>query len=183
MTATTELTELTGDYVLEPARTRIGFVARHTMATRVPGHFETFEGHAHLDGDDPAKSTVAITIQAASIQTHNPRRDPALRDKFLDAPHHPTITFTSTAVDQVDETTFSLTGDLTIRGTTRPVTIPLTLTTAGDDRLGLTGTVTINRRDWGAHWSAAGFLVSRQVLVDLAVTAVRVPVPGYGSRR
>jgi polyisoprenoid-binding protein YceI len=169
----TTTTNLTGDYVLDAATTRIAFTARHTMATRVPGHFETFEGHAHLDAGDPSRSTVHLTIQAASIQTHNPRRDQALRDKFLDAPNHPTITFVSTRVDQVDEAGFSVTGDLTIRGTTNPVTIDVTLIDADNDRLRFTGTVTINRRDWGAHWSAAGFLVSKQVRLELDVTTVR----------
>jgi polyisoprenoid-binding protein YceI len=174
MTSTTKLTELTGDYVLDPALTRVGFVARHTMATKVPGHFETFEGHAHLDGDDPSKSTAHLTIHAASIQTHNPRRDRALRDKFLDAPtHHPLITFTSTKIDQVTETTFAVTGDLTIRGTTKAITIDFALTNTGPGGLTFEGNVPINRRDWGAHWSAAGFLVSKQVLVQLAVTAIR----------
>ncbi len=169
-----KLTELTGDYVLDAAHTRIGFVARHTMATKVPGHFEAFEARAHLDGDDPSKSTAELTVQAASIQTHNRRRDQALRDKFLDAANHPTITFTSTRVDQVDETTFTLTGNLTIRGTTKPITIELTLT-AADDRLTFIGTVPINRRDWDANWSAAGFLVSNQVRLELEVTAIRHP--------
>jgi polyisoprenoid-binding protein YceI len=173
MTSATELSELTGDYVLDAAETRIGFVARHTMATKVPGRFESFEGRARLDGDDPSRSTVAVTVQTASIQTGNPRRDPALRDKFLDATNHPTISFTSTKVDRADEATFALTGNLTIRGTTRPVTIDLTLTEVGNDRLTFTGAVPINRRDWGVHWSAAGFLVSKLVILDFAVTAVR----------
>lgn len=173
MTATTNLTELTGDYVLDPASTRIAFIARHTLATKVPGHFETFEGHAHLDGDDPSKSAVRLTIRAATIQTHNPRRDQALRDKFLDATNHPTITFTSTRVDQTDETTFTVTGSLTIRGTTNPIAIPFTVTDMENDRLRLTGSATINRRDWGAHWSAAGFLVSKQVQLEFVATAVR----------
>ena len=172
---TTKLTDLTGDYVLDAATTRIGFVARHTMATKVPGHFDAFDGRAHLDGDDPSKSTAELTIKAASIQTRNPRRDQALRAKFLDAANHPTITFTSTKVDQVDETTFALTGNLTIRGTTRPVTVDLTLATA--DRPTFTGTVPINRRDWGANWTAAGFLVSNEVQLELTVTAVRQPRP------
>lgn len=173
MTSTTNLSELTGDYVLDGALTRIGFVARHTMATKVPGHFESFEGHAYLNGDDPTKSIAQLTIQAASIQTRNSRRDQALRDKFLDAPNHPTITFTSTRVDQVDDTTFALEGTLTIRGTTKPITIDVTLTAADDDRLTLQGTAAINRRDWGAHWSAAGFLVSNQVQLEFSATAVR----------
>lgn len=172
---TTALTELTGDYVLDAARTRIGFVAKHTMATRVPGAFETFEGRAHLDGDDPSRSTVDVAIQAASIQTRNPRRDEALRDKFLDAVNHPTITFTSTEVERIDDATFAVTGDLTIRGTTNPVTIAFTVTAADNERLTLRGTVPINRRNWGAHWAAVGFLVTKQVLLDLDVTATRRP--------
>jgi len=171
---TTTLGELTGDYVLDTVRTRIGFVAKHTMATRVPGSFETFEGRAQLDGDDPSRSTVDVAILAASIQTRNPRRDKALRDQFLDAANHPTITFTSTEVEQVDDATFAVTGDLTIRGTTNPVTIAFTLT-ANDDRLTVRGTVPINRRDWCVHWVAAGFLVTKQVLLDLDVTATRRP--------
>ena len=169
----TSTTSLTGDYVLHAALTRIGFVARHTMATKVAGHFETFEGHAHLNGEDPSKSTAQLTIQAASIQTRSPQRDKALRDKFLDAPNHPTITFTSTTIDRIDETTFTLTGNLTIRGTTKPIAIDVTLTAADPDRLTVEGTATINRRDWGAHWPAAGFLVSKQVQLEVAATAVR----------
>ena len=74
MTTTTKLSELTGDYVLDTAHTRIGFVARHTMATRVRGQFDDFAGTAYLDGEDPSKSSVQLTIQASSIQTGNPRR-------------------------------------------------------------------------------------------------------------
>lgn len=169
----TSTTTLTGDYVLDPTRTRIGFVARHTMATRVPGRFGTFEGHAQVSGDDASKSSVDLTVQAASIDTHNPRRDKAVRDKFLDAAGHPAITFASTAVDQLDETTFAVTGDLTIRGTTRRITIPLSLTATEPDRLGFTGTVTIDRKDWGAHWSAVGFMVSKQVRLEFAVCMTR----------
>jgi polyisoprenoid-binding protein YceI len=87
--------------------------------------------------------------------------------------NHPTITFTSTKADQVDETRFALTGDLTIRSTTKPVTIEFTLIAADDDRLVFEGTLPIDRRDWGAHWAAAGFLVSRQVQLHLDVTATR----------
>ena len=172
---TTTVGELTGDYVLDAVRTRIGFVAKHTMATRVPGNFEKFEGRAHLDGNDPSRSTVGVAIEAASIQTRNPGRDKALRDKFLDAVNHPTMTFASTEVEQVDHATFAVTGDLTIRGTTNPVTIAFTVTAADHDRVTLRGTVPINRRDWGVHWAAAGFLVTKQVLLDLDVTATRRP--------
>ena len=77
MITTTRLSELTGDYVLDTAHTRIGFIARHTMATKVPGQFGEFEGSAHLDGDDPSKSSAQLTIHAKSIQTRNQQRDEA----------------------------------------------------------------------------------------------------------
>jgi polyisoprenoid-binding protein YceI len=72
-------------------------------------------------------------------------------------------------VDRVDGTTFAVTGDLGIRGTTRRITIPLRLTATEPDRLGFTGTATIDRTDWGAHWSAVGFMVSKEVQLELAV--------------
>jgi polyisoprenoid-binding protein YceI len=179
MTTTTKLSELTGDYVLDTAHTRIGFVARHTMATKVRGQFDEFEGSAHLDGDDPSKSSAELTIQAKSIQTRNQQRDDQLRSNFLDISHLPTITFTSTNVEQVDETAYKVTGDLTIRGVTRPVTVDFELTGAQNDpwgnfRVGFEGSVTINRKDWGVNWNAAtGVLVSEKVKLEFDVAANR----------
>lgn len=182
MTTTTALGELTGDYILDPAGTRIGFAARQAIFTTVRGQFTEFAGRTHLDGDDPSKSSARLTIRAASIQTSSSRRDDHLRKAFLDAPDHPAITFTSTRVEQVSETTFRLTGDLTLRGTTKPVTVDFKLTGAGYDqqgafRAGFQGAMTINRRDWGVSWSAllegGGALVSNKVTLGFASVAVR----------
>src|SRR5215831_5086910 len=179
MTTMTKLSELTGDYILDTAYTRIGFVARHTMATKVRGQFGEFEGSAHLDGGDPPKSSAELTIQAKSIQTRNQQRDQALRSKFLDMDNQPAITFTSTGVEQVDETNFKVTGDLTIRGVTKPVTVDFELTGAENDpwgnfRVGFEGSVTINRKDWGVNWNAAtGVLVSEKVTLEFDVAAIR----------
>ncbi|MFG1708391.1 YceI family protein [Nonomuraea sp. M3C6] len=179
MTTTTELSELTGDYVLDTAHTRIGFVARHAMATKVRGQFDEFEGSAYLDSDDPSKSSAQLTIQAKSIQTRNQRRDEHLRSKFLDMDDHPAITFASTKVKQVDGTNFKVTGDLTIHGVTKPVTVDFELTGAENDpwgnfRVGFEGSVTINRRDWGVNWNAAtGVLVSEKVTLEFDVAAIR----------
>ncbi|MER6947508.1 YceI family protein [Nonomuraea sp. NPDC000554] len=179
MTTTTTLSELTGDYVLDTAHTRIGFVARHTMATRVRGQFDAFEGSAHLDGDDPSKSSVQLTIQAKSIQTRHQQRDDQLRSTFLEVDDHPAITFTSTKVEQVDATTFKAAGDLTIRGVTKPVAVDFELTGAEDDprgdfRVGFEGSITINRKDWGVNWNAATtVLVSPKVTLEFDVAAIR----------
>lgn len=178
MTTTTRLSELTGDYILDTAHTRIGFIARHTMATRVSGQFGEFEGSAHLDGDDPSKSSAQLTIAAKSIQTHNRQRDEALRSKYLDTGHYPAITFTSTKVERAGDTIFTVTGDLTIRGMTKPVIMDFDLTGAekdprGDFRVGFQGSVTINRKDWAVHWTAATGVVSKKVLLEFDVAVIR----------
>lgn len=181
MATTTKLSELTGDYVLDTAHTRIGFVARHTMATKVRGQFDELGGSAHLDGDDPLRSSAQLTIQAKSIQTSNQQRDEALRSKFLDMDNHPTIIFTSAKVEQAGETSFKVTGDLTIRGLTKPVTVDFELTGAENDpwgnfRVDFEGKVTINRKDWGVNWNAATrVLVSEKVMLEFDVAAIRQP--------
>ena len=177
------LTDLTGTWTLDPAHTRIGFVARHAMVTKVRGSFNEFEGTAVLDGANPANSHAEVTIKAASIDTRNAQRDEHLRSNdFLAMQEHPEITFTSTGARQVDDTTFELTGDLTIRGVTKPVTIPFTFEGAAKDpfghlRAGFEGSVTINRKDYGITWNAAletgGVLVSDKVTLEFEVSAVK----------
>src|SRR5262249_58549202 len=100
----------------------MGSVAGHTMVTKVPGQFGESEGSAHVEGGDPPKSSAQLTIHAKSIQTRNRQRDEYLRSKYLDTGNHPAITFTSTKVEQAGDATFAVTGDLTIRGVTKPVT-------------------------------------------------------------
>lgn len=182
MTTMTKLSELTGDYVLDTAHTRIGFVARLAMVAKVRGQFDEFEGSAHLDGDDPSKSSAQLTIQAKSIQTRNEKRDDHLRSMFLDIPNHPAITFTSTRAEQIGETNFKVTGDLTIRGVTKPVTVDFGLTRpendpSGNFRVGFEGMVTIDRNDWGVSWNAVleggGALISEKVTLELQVAAIR----------
>ena len=177
------LADLTGTYTLDPAHTRIGFVARHAMVTKVRGAFNEFEGTATLDGANPAASHVEVTISTASIDTRNAQRDEHLRSNdFLAMQEYPKITFASTGVHQVDDTTFEVTGDLTIKGVTNPVTIPFTFEGAakdpfGNQRAGFEGSVTINRKDYGVTWNAAleggGVLVSDKVTLEFEVSAVR----------
>lgn len=180
MTTTIVLSDLTGDYTLDLARTRIGFVARHTIGPEVRGRFDRFEGHARLDGADPARSDVRLTVQTESISTGNPQRDEYLRAKYLNRAEHPAITFTSSEVRQTGATAFELTGNLTIRGVRKPITVHLELTSAERDpsgglRLRLRGGATIDRKDWGVHWAAAAGLVARKVALEFDVAALRRP--------
>ncbi|MFI2609473.1 YceI family protein [Kitasatospora sp. NPDC018619] len=181
MTAT--LSELTGDYVLDPAHTRIGFVARHAMVTKVRGAFHRFEGTAHLDGSDPSRSFGQVVIKTDSIDTGVEQRDQHLRtNDFLDAPNFPDITFRSTSVEVRSDTEYRVTGDLTIKDTTRPVTIDFEYTGNATDpygnlRVGLEGSVTINRKEYGVTWNAAleggGVLVGDKVVLEFDISAVR----------
>ncbi len=182
-TTTSELARLTGEYTLDPAHTRIGFVARHAMVTKVRGAFNDFEGSAHIDAEDPAKSSATITIQAKSIDTRNADRDAHLRSNdFFAMDEYPEITFTSTAVEKVDDRHYRVSGDLTIKGVTKPVAIVFEHTGAATDpygnlRVGFEGSVSVNRKDWGVNWNAAleagGVLVSDQVTLEFDVAAVK----------
>jgi polyisoprenoid-binding protein YceI len=177
------LTDLTGTYTLDPAHTRIGFVARHAMVTKVRGSFNEFEGTATLDGADPAKSTAKVTINAASIDTRNAQRDAHLRSNdFLAMEEYPEITFVATSVAQTGPTSLELTGDLTIKGVSNSVTIPFEFEGAATDpfgnlRAGFEGAVTINRKDYGITWNAAletgGVLVSEKVTLEFEVSAIK----------
>ncbi|MFP5317073.1 MAG: YceI family protein [Acidimicrobiia bacterium] len=174
---------LTGTYALDPAHSRLGFVARHAMVTKVRGSFKEVDGKGYFDAADPSQSWLEVTIQAASIDTGNETRDGHLRtNDFFDPENHPEIRFRSTLVEQLDEATYRVTGDLSIKGTTKPITVDLELTGPavdpwGNTRIGLEGSVTVNRRDWGINWNAAldagGVLVSEKVVLEFDVAAVR----------
>lgn len=183
MTTTTESTKLSGRYTIDPAHTRIGFVARHAMVTKVRGSFNDFAGSVVLDGEDVNSSWAEVTIEVDSIDTRSPDRDGHLRSSdFLEVDEHPQITFRSTAASWRDEETLELSGDLTIKGVTQPVTIPFTFEGQATDpfgnvRIGFEGSTTINRKDFGITWNAAletgGVLVSDKVTLELEVSAIK----------
>ena len=182
MTTATDLTTLSGDYTLDAAHSRLGFVARHAMVTKVRGLFKEFEGHLHIDGADPTRSSAEVTIQVASIDSQQADRDNHLRSAdFFDAENYPTITFKSTKAEILDGDTYRLTGDLTIRDKTHPVTIDLEFTGAVNDpfglfRIGFEGSVVVNRRDWDLSWNVpldtGGLLVSEKITIELDIAAV-----------
>ena len=173
----------TGTYAIDPTHSRIGFVARHAMVTKVRGSFNEFEGTGFFDADHPENSHLALVIQAASIDTRNADRDGHLRSNdFFDMDHYPQITFRSTSVEQAGEGEYRVTGDLTIKGVTKPVTVDFDYTGVavdpfGNHRLGIEGTTTINRKDWGVTWNApleaGGVLIGEKVTLEFEVSAVR----------
>ena len=179
--------DLTGNYVVDPTHSRVGFVARHAMVSKVRGSFNEFDGSGYLDAADPARSSLELTIKAASIDTRSPDRDAHLRSNdFFDMEKYPEIRFASTTVEQLNETDFRITGDLTIKGATKPVTFQVSyhgdaVDPYGNRRIGLEGKTTVNRKEWGVNWNAAleagGVLVSENVTIEFEVSAIQVADP------
>jgi polyisoprenoid-binding protein YceI len=178
----THLSDLSGDYTVDASHSRLGFNARHAMVTKVRGQFHEFEGKAHIDTATPANSSVELTIAVDSVSTGSPDRDGHLRSgDFFDTEQYPTWTFRSTDVSR-DGEDWTITGDLTIKDVTRPVTIEFEETGSavdpfGNVRAGFEGSTTINRKDWGLTWNAAletgGVLVSEKIKLEFDVSAIR----------
>lgn len=182
-TATTDLTTYTGTYSFDPAHTRLGFVARHAMVTKVRGAFNEFDGTATIDGADPTKSSVRVSIKVNSVDTGHDQRDGHLRtNDFLDIEKFPEITFVSTSIGHEGGNDFTVTGDLTIKDVTKQVSFPLEFQGGakdpfGNDRIGFEGSLVIYRKDWGITWNAAletgGVLVSDKVTLEFDVSAIK----------
>jgi polyisoprenoid-binding protein YceI len=182
-TATNTTGLLTGTYSIDPSHTRIGFVARHAMVTKVRGSFNQFEGTGTYDADDPTRSSLSLTIDAKSIDTRNADRDAHLRgNDFFDMDTYPEIRFVSTKVEPVDAETYRVTGDLTIKDVTKPVSIDFEVSGPvqdpwGNTRIGLEGKSEINRKDWGVSFNVAleagGLLVSEKITLEFEVAAVK----------
>ncbi|MFV0258145.1 MAG: YceI family protein [Acidimicrobiales bacterium] len=186
MSTTSDATATTtGTYSIDPTHSRIGFVARHAMVTKVRGSFNEIEGSGHFDAADPTQSSLAVTIQTASVDTRNEDRDNHLRTgDFFEAEAFPTITFASTGVEAVDADAgeYRIVGDLTIKDVTKPISIDAELAGSavdpfGHTRLGLEGSTVISRKDWGLTYNAAleagGVLISDKITLEFEVSAVR----------
>ena len=183
MSTLTDSKLTSGTYTVDSTHSRIGFVARHAMVTKVRGSFNEFEATAQIDAENLANSTASVTIKVDSIDTRNEQRDGHLRSNdFLDIANHPEITFTSTEVVPTGDDAVSVTGDLTIKGVTNRVTIDFTYEGAAVDpfgnlRVGFEGSVVINRKDWGITWNAAletgGVLVSDKITLEFDISAIK----------
>ncbi len=180
---TTAVDDISGDYTIDTSHSRLGFSARHAMVTTVRGSFSSFEGSAHIDTATPADSTVTLTIDVSGVDTGSADRDGHLRSAdFFDVENHPSMTFRSTQVEREDASTWLITGDLTIKDVTKPVTIEFESTGSARDpfgnlRVGFEGATSINRKDWGLTWNAAletgGVLVSEKIKLEFDVSAIQ----------
>ncbi|MEU6388927.1 YceI family protein [Streptomyces sp. NPDC046939] len=177
------LAALTGEYTVDPAHTTLGFVARHAMVTNVKGTFTDFTGALYLDGSDPAKSTASFDVQMASIDTGNADRDGHLKSAdFFKTDEFPTMTFRTTSAEALGGSDYRVTGDLSILGTTKPITIDLEFNGSakdpfGNERVGFEGKAELLRSEWGLTWNAAletgGVLISDKIKLNFDISAIK----------
>ena len=171
----------TGTWTIDPAHSSVEFRVKHMMISTVRGRFGAFEGTIEA-APDLRHSRVRGTIQAASIDTNEPRRDGHLRSAdFFDVENHPVIGFQSTAIEHVVRGDYRVTGDLTMHGETRPVVFDVTVhgvtrDPQGNDRVGLEVRGTISRGEFGLRWQQAletgGVVVGDEVRISADISAV-----------
>ncbi|SJM71319.1 YceI family protein [Gulosibacter sp. 10] len=179
--------QLVGTWIVDGAHSRIGFSTRHAMVTKIRGAFNTVAGEVHISPEGYTESNVQIVIQAASIDTRQPGRDDHLRGPdFFDVERFPQITFASTSIDEIADENFIVTGDLTIRDVTRPVSLPLEFVGVETDQFGLLragveGTRRIDRRDWGVKWNtpldSGGVMVSDKISLEFELSLTKQQEP------
>ena len=175
------LIPVAGVYDIDGPHTSVEFVGRHLMITKVRGRFNDVRGQITI-AEDPEKSHVDVEIGVASLSSGNDDRDAHLKSAdFFDVEHYPTIVFASTAVRPQRDNTWEVVGDLTVRGTTRPITLQVDfdgggISPMGDERVGFSAATDINREDFGLTWNVAletgGLLVGNTVRIELAVQAI-----------
>ena len=180
---------------LDTTHTDVIFAAKHMMVTTVRGKFGSLSGSLQLDPENPTDGSGSFTIAAASLNTGVEQRDGHLRGAdFFDVEQFPEITFVSTSVTARGGNAYAVTGDLTVRGTTRPVTLDveflgLYTSMGGARRAGFHATTKINREDWGLTWNvgleAGGWLVGKDIKleIDLAVEEAEVARAGTDLAR
>jgi polyisoprenoid-binding protein YceI len=182
MTSTTTNTGTT-TYVIDPSHSQVGFSVKHMMFSTVRGNFRGFEGTIVVDNDNPANSTVNVTIDASTVSTGDTKRDDHLRSAdFFDVATYPNITFKSTSVDFKSADDFTINGELTMHGVTAPVEIKAEQTGEGTnpwgvDVAGFEGSTKVNRKDFGLNWNAAlekgGVLVGDDIKINLEIEVAK----------
>src|SRR5690625_2419238 len=165
---------------VDTVHSTVGFSVRHMMISNVKGTFNEFDGNIELDPTDLTDASIEFTIDASSVDTRMPDRDDHLRSAdFFDVENHPNLTFKATEIKKTSEDNYDMTGDFTIRGTTKTVTFDITFVgmakdpMSGDEAAGFTGSTKINRKDFGLTWNTAletgGFVVSDEVKINIEI--------------
>ena len=170
-----------GVWQIDPSHSTVEFIARHLMVSKVRGRISDFDGAVRI-ADEPLASSVELTMQAASIDTNSEDRDAHLRSAdFFDVDEHPTMAFRSTAVEPAGHHRWSVQGELTIKGISRPVELDLELLGFGADPWGAQRAVysaraEVDREDWGLTWNttleSGGVLVSKAIQIELEIQTV-----------
>ncbi|HUE42369.1 MAG TPA: YceI family protein [Candidatus Sulfotelmatobacter sp.] len=177
-------TAATTTWQLDPAHTAAQFSVKHLAISTVRGAFSNVKGTVILDDQDISKSSVDVTIDVSTVDTRTPDRDKDLKsDKFFDLAHYPSMTFKSTKVEQAGAGKLKVTGDLTIRGTTKSVVLDVDGPTApvkdpwGNQRSAVNATTKINRQDFGVKWNATmdngGVVVGDEVSITIDAEMVQ----------
>jgi polyisoprenoid-binding protein YceI len=170
-------------WTFDPFHTQVEFSAKHLGMMTVRGHFAEVTATGDIHPEQPERSTIEATINTASIRTHNEQRDNDLRSSnFLEVEKYPTITFKSTRIEPAGTDRFTLTGDLTIKGTTRPVTLAVVRYGEFNDpnmghRIGYAAEGQINRKDFGMRFDMmldGRIIVSNQVQINIEGELVEV---------
>lgn len=174
------MTNLNGTWVLDAAHTEIAFVARHAMVTKVRGKFDEFDAKVVIDEENPANNSATATIKTASVNTGNADRDGHVRgEDFFNVEEFPEMTFTSTGFDA---TAGTVTGDLTLKGITKPVTLDVEVFGVEEDpfgnvRAGFEASTKINRKDFGVDFQAplgsGGVLVSEEIKIEIDGSGIK----------
>jgi polyisoprenoid-binding protein YceI len=165
-------------YEIDKNHTNLGFTAKHMVFTTVRGRFDDFTGRLEVEDGDYTTARGRFEVQVASIETGNEKRDEHLRSAdFFDAAAHPTLSFQPTAVRALGNDRYAVTGDLTIREVTRPVELQVSVEgrilrdAFGKERIAISASGVINRKDWGLNWNMAletgGFLVSDEIKLEI----------------
>ena len=172
-----------GEYKIDPAHSTIGFSIRHYEINWVSGRFKDFTGTVRYDESDVTRSAVEFTAKVESIDTGVAPRDQHLRTAdFFEVAKYPEMNFKSTRVERKGKDNYVLHGDLTLKGVTKPVALPFTITGAikdprGNTRFGISAQTTLNRRDFGITWGKAleggGLDLGNEVTVNLQLEAVK----------
>lgn len=168
---------------IDASHSLVEFSVRHLMISSVKGRFSEVEGELVTDPDNLEEGELSVTIQTKSVNTHDEKRDEHLcSDDFFDVEKHPTMTFQGRTMKHVKDDKYELTGDLTIKGNTNPVTLDVTYTGKGNDpwgneRMGFSAEGVISRKDFGLTWNApletGGVLVGDEVKISIEVQVVK----------